>query len=85
MIRLGTLAPTILFGVVGVQGMKGPSTLLLVAGIFFSLFDLIYIGMLLHTKGDEKRGESTGLSRGLDFSFKSDLFKNRAYLQAQEH
>jgi len=44
---LGTLAPTILFGFVGAEGMNGPSTLLLVAGIFCSLFDLIYIGMLL--------------------------------------
>ena len=44
---LGTLAPTILFGVVGAEGMKGPSTLLLIAGIFCCLFDLIYIGMLL--------------------------------------
>ncbi len=53
---LGTLAPTILFGVVGAQGMKGTNSLLLVTGIFCSLFDLIYIGMLLRTKEVEKQG-----------------------------
>ena len=73
---LGTLAPTILFGVVGLQEMKGPSSLLLVTGIFCSLFDLIYIGMLLRTKEVEKRGEAISVSGGLDFGFKGDLFKN---------
>ena len=51
---LGTLAPTILFGLLGAQGLNGPNTLLLVTGIFCSLFDLIYIGMLARTKALEK-------------------------------
>jgi hypothetical protein len=55
---LGTLAPTILFGVLGSQGMNGPDSLLLVTGGLCSLFDLIYIFMLARTKALEKRGES---------------------------
>jgi hypothetical protein len=56
---LGTLAPTILFGVLGGEHMNGPNTLILVAGSFCSLFDLIYIWMLLRAKGVEKRAEGT--------------------------
>jgi hypothetical protein len=55
---LGTLAPTILFGVLGSEGLNGPDSLLLVTGGLCSLFDLIYIGMLVRTKTLEKRGES---------------------------
>jgi len=56
---LGTLAPTILFGVLGGEHMNGPNTLILVAGSFCSLFDIIYIWMLLRTKVVEKRGDGT--------------------------
>jgi len=43
---LGTLAPTILFGVIGSGGFHGPSFLVLVLGLLCSLFDLIYIYLL---------------------------------------
>ncbi|MEI6757868.1 MAG: hypothetical protein WCK85_08440 [Chlorobium sp.] len=51
---LGTLAPTILFGLLGAHGFNGPSSLILVTGLFCSLFDLIYIAMLARTKALEK-------------------------------
>ncbi len=54
---LGTLAPTILFGLVGAHGFSGPNRLILVTGLFCSLFDLLYIGMLVRVKALEKRGE----------------------------
>jgi len=43
---LGTLAPTILFGVIGSGTFHGPSFLVLVLGLLCSLFDLIYIYLL---------------------------------------
>ena len=43
---LGTLAPTILFGIVGDGGFPKGSSLILVLGIFCSVFDLIYIWLL---------------------------------------
>ncbi len=43
---LGTLAPTILFGIVGDGGFPKGSLLILVLGIFCSVFDLIYIWLL---------------------------------------
>lgn len=42
---LGTLAPTILFGLLGAQAFP-PNLLVLVTGVFCSVFDLVYIGML---------------------------------------
>jgi hypothetical protein len=50
---LGTLAPAITYGILGSEG-AGPSLLVLVIGGFCSLFDLIYITMLTHTKACEK-------------------------------
>lgn len=50
---LGTLAPTLLFGILGAEGFDGPSPLILTLGIFCSVFDLIYIGMLAQTKARE--------------------------------
>ena len=47
---VGTLAPTVLFGVIGAEGFDGPSPLILTIGIFCSVFDVIYIGMLARTK-----------------------------------
>ena len=44
---IGTLAPTILYGVLGEGGFPHGSYLILVAGIFCSVFDLIYLGLLL--------------------------------------
>jgi hypothetical protein len=47
---LGTLAPTILFGIIGDGGFPNGSFLIVVVGTLCSVFDLIYIGLLLKTK-----------------------------------
>jgi hypothetical protein len=47
---IGTLAPTILYGVLGEGGFPRGSWLILVAGIFCSVFDLIYVGLIAKTK-----------------------------------
>ncbi len=47
---LGTLAPTILFGIIGNGGFPNGSFLIVVVGTLCSVFDLIYIGLLLQTK-----------------------------------
>lgn len=47
---IGTLAPTILYGVIGEGGFPRGSFLILVAGMLCSVFDLIYIAMLLRSK-----------------------------------
>lgn len=43
---IGTLAPTILVGVIGMKPFDAPNIFILVIGIFIALFDLIYIGLL---------------------------------------
>jgi len=43
---IGTLAPTIIFGVLGTRTFNGPSFLIFVCGAFCSVFDLIYIWLL---------------------------------------
>jgi len=47
---LGTLAPTIVYGVLGASGFPRGSFLILMLGILCSVFDLIYIRMLAKTK-----------------------------------
>ncbi len=47
---IGTLAPTILYGLIGEGGFPRGSFLILVAGVLCSIFDLIYIRMLLVTR-----------------------------------
>ena len=47
---IGTLAPTILYGILGESGFPRGSALILTAGIFCSVFDLTYIGLLARTK-----------------------------------
>jgi hypothetical protein len=47
---LGTLAPTIVYGVLGASGFPRGSFLILMLGIFCSVFDLIYIRLLVKTK-----------------------------------
>ena len=47
---LGTLAPTILFGIVGDGGFPRGSFLILVLGILCSIFDLTYIGLLFRMR-----------------------------------
>ena len=53
---LGTLAPTILFGLLG-EGDIQPSRLIFALGVFCSVFDLIYIWLLVKVKAKEKRAE----------------------------
>ncbi len=53
---LGTLAPTILFGLLG-EGDVKPSMLVFALGMFCSVFDLIYIWLLTKVKAKEKRAE----------------------------
>ena len=43
---IGTLAPTIIFGLMGTRTFNGPSFLIFIAGLFCSVFDLIYIALL---------------------------------------
>ena len=50
---IGTLAPTILFGVLGVSGAGvslSPMSFVLVIGMLISVFDVIYIGLLARIK-----------------------------------
>ena len=47
---LGTLAPTVLFGIIGDGGFPNGSFLIVVVGMLCSVFDLIYIGLLLKTR-----------------------------------
>ena len=47
---LGTLAPAILFGIIGDGGFPKGSFLILVVGILCSVFDLIYLWLLLRTE-----------------------------------
>lgn len=49
---LGTLAPTILFGIVGDAGFPTGSYLIVVVGTLCSVFDLIYIRLLLKCKAN---------------------------------
>jgi hypothetical protein len=46
---LGTLAPTVLFGFIGDGGFPNGSLLILITGVLCSVFDLIYIRLLLGT------------------------------------
>ena len=50
---LGTLAPTLLFGVLGTEVFNGPNHFLLVIGLLCSLFDIIYIALLVRTRNHE--------------------------------
>lgn len=52
---IGTLTPTILYGILGGDGFKGPSFLILALGVCCSIFDLIYIWMLITWKPAESR------------------------------
>ena len=51
----GSLAPTLLYGVVGVEALGGPNNLLLAIGTMSCLFDLIYIALLSQAKPYEKK------------------------------
>jgi hypothetical protein len=47
---IGTLTPTILYGLIGEGGFPQGSSLILMLGLFCSVFDLIYIRMLFKLK-----------------------------------
>jgi len=47
---IGTLAPTILFGVIGQGGFPRGSFLILTVGLLCSVFDVIYIWLMMKTK-----------------------------------
>ena len=47
---IGTLAPTILYGILGQGGFPRGSFLILTVGVFCSVFDVIYIRLLAKTK-----------------------------------
>ncbi|HKZ81217.1 MAG TPA: hypothetical protein VJ124_23305 [Pyrinomonadaceae bacterium] len=51
---LGTLAPTIQFGIIGDGAFAHGSFLILVVGAFCSVFDLIYIWMLLDVSSKQQ-------------------------------
>ncbi len=57
---IGTLAPTVLIGIIGAEGFDGPNPLVLALGLSCCVFDLIYIAMLAQTRRRERRGEPGG-------------------------
>ena len=42
----GTLAPTVLFGIIGSTAMNGPNRFMLIIGLIIFVFDVVYIVML---------------------------------------
>jgi len=44
---IGTVTPTILVGIIGLEAFGRPNIFILVTGITIAIFDLIYIGILL--------------------------------------
>lgn len=52
---IGTLAPTIQFGILGDGAFPRGSFLILVAGVFCSVFDLIYIWMIFKIKLSQRQ------------------------------
>jgi len=52
---IGTIAPTILFGVVGHRIFGGANSFILAVGIIIALFDMAYIWMLAKTIWSEKQ------------------------------
>jgi hypothetical protein len=55
---IGTLAPTVLFGIIGIDKIGGPNQLVLVLGGLIFLFDIIYIFLLKNMKQLEKKADS---------------------------
>jgi len=50
---IGTLAPTILFGIIGIEKNVRPNQLVLVLGILIFIFDVLYIFLLRNMKQKE--------------------------------
>jgi hypothetical protein len=61
---LGTLAPTLLFGIFGDGGFPRGSLLILVLGIFCSVFDLIYVWMLFKLETADELSAWSRVIRG---------------------
>jgi hypothetical protein len=59
---LGTLAPTISFGLLGTDYAR-PSSLILALGVFCSVFDLIYIWLLARVRAIETGGENPKIGK----------------------
>jgi hypothetical protein len=57
---IGTLAPTILFGVIGQGGFPRGSFLILTVGLFCSVFDVVYIWLLAKAKPEFMRSATRG-------------------------
>lgn len=55
---IGTMAPTIVFGILGAEGFPGQNRLILVTAALCALFGVIYIAMLARTRRRERRGET---------------------------
>ena len=55
---IGTLAPTVLFGIIGIEKVVRPNQLVLVLGILIFVFDMIYIFLLNNAKRSEKKVHS---------------------------
>lgn len=51
---IGTLAPTIFMGILGISGLMAPNRLVLAAGILIFIFDLVYIWLLARIKRMER-------------------------------
>jgi len=56
---IGTLAPTILFGIIGIDKIGGPNQLVLVLGVLIFIFDLIYIFLLKNKIQSGKKAHLT--------------------------
>ena len=54
---IGSLAPTILVGVLGAGSVDEPNLFVLIIGILMAIFDVIYIWMLYQTKIKDKKME----------------------------
>lgn len=52
---IGTVAPTIFMGVLGVKGMMSANSLVLVTGILILIFDIAYIWLLAKTPRNNKK------------------------------
>jgi hypothetical protein len=52
---IGTIAPTILMGYIGIKSALEPNYLVRVIGFLIAVFDLIYIWLLVRTKNSEKK------------------------------
>ena len=53
---IGTLAPTVLFGIIGSNSMGGPNRFMLGTGIIIAVIDTAYIVIIANAKRREKKG-----------------------------